>query len=585
MNFQYLNEILFLIGKNNRKLPLMGLLFIFSSLLDIAGIGLIGPYVSLISNSDQFLQSSFYEIYQGLGFSTELSDLVIIVGILLILVFVTKTIAAILINSVILKFCHNQSVELRALLMHCYQSLPYIEYVQRNSSGYIHNISLADKFATGTLLSFLRLISDGIVVIAIVVFLGMNDIVTLSLLTFILLSLAIIYDKIYKPKVALYGVLANKSSIQILKSIQEAIIGLKEVRVLQKEYFFYSSMLVAAKKFADVSVKTSMVNHAPRFLIELVMVSFVVFYIFLAQYTGKSYSDLLPLLSMFGIASLKLVPATSSIISGMSKMRFHRDAVNLIYKDVFKLKNTTVPKGIEVIRDTNNFDSLFLKNIEFSYPNTKHSAIRNLSIKINKADVIGFMGPSGSGKTTLINIILGLLHPQKGEIFYNGQLINKESLAECSSQAAYLPQEVFLMDDTLEKNVALGVFENEIDKDKVSEAIKKAMLVDLVADLPLGVETIIGERGAKISGGQKQRIALARAFYHEREILVMDESTSALDNETEQQVVEEISRLKGKKTMIVIAHRLSTLLYCDRIYQLEDGQIVKQVNYKDLVDM
>ena len=583
MNLQYLKEIFFIIGEDKKKLPIMGILFLLLSILDLAGIGLIAPYITLIANSEEFFDTRIYDLYSYLGFSLEVSDIIFILGLVLVFIFLIKTLAAILINYILLKFCHGQSVALRASLMNSYQGLPYVKYIDKSSSQYIHNINLADKFATGTLLAFLRIVCEGTVVIAIVIFLAFTDLIALVSLSSMLVILALFYDKYFKPKINSYGEAANTSSIKILKSIQESMIGLKEVRILRKEGYFFTSMLESAKLFANVSVKASMVNLIPRFVLEFAMVFFIVFLVLSSFLMSRSLSDLIPLIGMFGVASLKLVPAATSIISGISKMRFYRDAVNLLYQDLVSSDNNT---KILLSSDAGlfePFERISLQNIEFSYPNTNNPAIKNLTVEIIKSDVVGFIGPSGSGKTTLIDLILGLLEPQKGSLYYNGNALDKHSINEWRSSVAYLPQDVFLVDDTLEKNIALGVSEKNINSNKVLEAIKKARLKDLIDNLPKGKETIIGERGIRVSGGQKQRISLARAFYHEREVLVMDESTSALDTETEQEIVEEINHLKGSKTMIVIAHRITTLQHCNAIYKLDDGHLSEKLTYEQII--
>lgn len=583
MNLQYLKEIFFIIGEDKKKLPLMVILFLLLSILDLAGIGLIAPYITLIANSEEFFDTRIYDLYSYLGFSLEVSDIIFSLGLVLVFIFLIKTLAAILINYILLKFCHGQSVALRASLMNSYQGLPYVKYIDKSSSQYIHNINLADKFATGTLLAFLRIVCEGTVVIAIVIFLAFTDLIALVSLSSMLVILALFYDKYFKPKINSYGEAANTSSIKILKSIQESMIGLKEVRILRKEGYFFTSMLESAKLFANVSVKASMVNLIPRFVLEFAMVFFIVFLVLSSFLMSRSLSDLIPLIGMFGVASLKLVPAATSIISGISKMRFYRDAVNLLYQDLVSSDNNT---KILLSSDAGlfePFERISLQNIEFSYPNTNNPAIKNLTVEIIKSDVVGFIGPSGSGKTTLIDLILGLLEPQKGSLYYNGNALDKHSINEWRSSVAYLPQDVFLVDDTLEKNIALGVSEKNINSSKVLEAIKKARLKDLIDNLPKGKETIIGERGIRVSGGQKQRISLARAFYHEREVLVMDESTSALDTETEQEIVEEINHLKGSKTMIVIAHRITTLQHCNAIYKLDDGHLSEKLTYEQII--
>ena len=222
-----------------------------------------------------------------------------------------------------------------------------------------------------------------------------------------------------------------------------------------------------------------------------------------------------------------------------------------------------------------SFKDLRLRNVVFSYHNKQQLALEDISMKIQSGDSIGLIGLSGSGKTTLLDILLGLLEPQSGDIEFNGRQL-QDNLEEWRSQVAYLPQQVFLIDNSMRCNVALGVEESVIDETKLREALRQARLSELVEQLPEGVDTILGERGVRLSGGQRQRVALARAFYHGRSVLVMDEATSALDNETEKEIVAEIQRLKGQKTMIVIAHRLTTVQHCDRIYRLEQGRIVEE---------
>ena len=229
-----------------------------------------------------------------------------------------------------------------------------------------------------------------------------------------------------------------------------------------------------------------------------------------------------------------------------------------------------------------HFQSLELNNLSFRYPNSLQDQLINISLKINPSETVGFIGQSGSGKTTLVDVILGLHKPEKGEIYYNGKPLS-ESLKDWRSQIAYLPQQVFLIDNILRCNVALGLDDESINETLIHEALRQARLTDLVKELPQGIDTLIGERGMRLSGGQRQRVALARAFYHKRNVLVMDEATSSLDQNTEDEIVEEIKHLKGKKTIIVIAHRLSTVQNCDRIYRLDKGQIVETGPPSDLL--
>jgi ABC-type multidrug transport system fused ATPase/permease subunit len=281
---------------------------------------------------------------------------------------------------------------------------------------------------------------------------------------------------------------------------------------------------------------------------------------------------------------LRLFPAVNTFMQSLMQMRYGRDSVSRLTKDLKEIKKFDIA-DIDIIQSQKayeEFQILELKKVSFSYPDSKYNALENISLKINAGESIGFIGPSGSGKTTLLDALLGLFEPQEGVIEYNGRDI-KNDLREWQSQVAYIPQQVFLIDGSLRHNVTLGIGEGDIDDNKLNESLRQARLSDLVEKLPEGVNTILGERGIRFSGGQRQRVAIARAFYHGRNILVMDEATSALDSATEKEIVNEIARLKETKTMIVIAHRLTTLKHCDRIYKLQEGKIVNIGSYSEII--
>jgi ABC-type bacteriocin/lantibiotic exporter with double-glycine peptidase domain len=272
-------------------------------------------------------------------------------------------------------------------------------------------------------------------------------------------------------------------------------------------------------------------------------------------------------------------------MQSLMQMRYGRDSVSRLFSDVTEIrKSLNLPsKGDNIKKVDEEFKALTLNQVSFLYPGSKYNALDEISLKIHAGESIGFIGPSGSGKTTLLDALLGLFEPQKGSIEFNGKNI-KENLREWQSKVAYMPQQVFLIDGSLRENVTLGTNASEIDENKLYESLRQARLMDLVEKLPEGVNTILGERGIRFSGGQRQRVSLARAFYHDRNILVMDEATSSLDNATEKEIVDEIEQLKGTRTMIVIAHRLTTLKHCDRIYKLRDGKIVNVGSYNEIID-
>lgn len=544
---------------------------------------MIGAYVALVVDTNALSGTSLAQLFATIGLSTEPQDLLVILGLGLIAVFVLKAAGAILINRSILLFSFKRGVQIRAFLMSSYQSLPYTEYLRRNSSEYIYAIhGLTGQFQ-GIMQSVLRLISEGLVGIAILIFLALNSGSILGLVVILLGGMILIYDRIFRRNIREYGRLANKHATRMVQGIHEGVEGLKEIRILNKEKYFHRTVTDNAKGYSEVHVKSQVIRTAPRYLLELILVAFVVLLVLGTLSLGQDLKALVPTLGIFGVAALRLMPAANAMNNSLMQLRFGRHATSLLYADLKQLEQRPASTAKQTVsKNPEPFQTLILQNVRFAYPNAKQSALNEVSLTIHAGESIGLVGPSGSGKTTLVDVLLGLLEPQLGKIQYNYQPM-QEKVAEWRAHVAYLPQQVFLIDNTLRCNVALGVPEEEINEQSLSDAIQKARLSELVQELPDGVETIIGERGIRLSGGQRQRVALARAFYHGRSVLVMDEATSALDYETEHEIVEEIKQLKGQKTIIVIAHRLTTVQPCDRIYRLDKGKIVEQGSYADVV--
>jgi len=328
------------------------------------------------------------------------------------------------------------------------------------------------------------------------------------------------------------------------------------------------------------------VKDMSRHFFETAIVLFAVLFI-LFHTLQERQEPLLPLLSIFGVAAARLLPSFYIFLGSYNHLRFSQSAVNRLYDDLCEVDKIIQEKNLAreyVNANTNKemFEKLELKGVRFRYPNGGSWVLQDLDFTLKKGEAIGVIGASGSGKTTLIDIILGLLDPQDGGCWLNGRDLHKNK-AYWWSQTAYLPQMVFIIDDTLRCNVALGVPDDEIDEVVLLDALQQARISDLIDQLPQGLNTVLGEQGVRLSGGQRQRVALARAFYHGRDILVMDESTSALDSDAEKEIVDEIKQLKGIKTMIVIAHRFSTVRHCDRIIRLEAGRIVAQGSYEQVI--
>ena len=580
------NKVLYLLGARKRKLSWMLLLFLTASLFDVLGIGLIVPYVELIVRPDDFIQSELGGIFTDLFGILSTEDLLIVFGVVLVSVFVIKMIFGLLINYIILNFCFSLAVDLKSNLMQTYQQMSYIEYIKRNSSEYIYNINLASVFSQSILLSIMRVISESVVAISIILLLFLYNGIALFMLVALIGGVTIAYDQLFKKRIEANGTIINKSSTLMIQALKEAIDGLKEVRILGKENFFHNTVVETSKQYSQASVSTQIFTSAPRYLLELVLILFIVLLVISTLLLGQDIQALLPTLTIFGVASIRLIPSANQIISNITRLRFQKDALNIFYDDYKEKQSSVKQKHLSSNIDTSDFskfESLVLNKVGFTYPGAAVPALTKVDLKISSGDSIGIIGTSGSGKSTLVDILLGFLTPQEGAILYNGQGLDKV-INSWRSQVAYLPQEIFLIDASLKDNIALDTNSERENDENINNSLRQAQLSELIDQLPQGVKTIIGENGIRLSGGQRQRIALARAFYHDKNILVMDESTSALDTDTEREIVDEIKLLKGDKTMIVIAHRITTLQHCDHIYQFEKGEIVWSGSYSDLLE-
>ncbi len=579
----YFKEILYILGDDRRIFPVILILFVGMSLFDLLGLGLVGAYIGLIVSPGTMDEGILKNFTSWLNLSLDQNEMLIIVGFFLIAVFLFKTIGSLLINYMIIVICSNNLIRIQSFLMQAYLQMPYSEYLKRNSAEYIITIQSHTGAYSQLLLAGLRTVSDSISGIAILGLLAITNGPAFCLLVFLLGILIIGYDRIFRNKLRDLGRLKSEAFTRLVQGIQEGVMGLKEIRILGKEKYFQQTVSSAAKDIGRYSVHGQMLSMSPRFFIEFIMVLFIVSMVLFAVFYSQDLMPLMPEIGVFGVGALRLLPSANVISNFLVNLRTSRYAVSRLYNDLAMMKNLNIKKIKE--RTTANlepFKTFIMDKVDYSYPNTDIKALNQISLELNAGQSIGLIGASGSGKTTVLDVLLGLLKPQEGAIRYNMKSLN-ECLSEWRSEVAYLPQDVFLIDNTLRQNVALGVEISEIDENRVYESLRRARLEELVEQLPQGVDTHIGERGLRLSGGQRQRVSLARAFYHGRNVLVLDEATSSLDDKTEREIVEEIRHLKGKKTLIVIAHRLSTVQHCDWVFRLDNGRIVQQGTYINVV--
>ncbi len=579
---QYLSEIFFIIGRDKRKLPYAVALFFLLSMLDVVAIGLVAPYLSIFSGSEIGSLEVFDRIRFFFNIPNTRESLLIYLGGVLLVLFFFKTIFVFYVNKEILNFSHSVMIRLRTSLMWTYQNMSYLEYIEKNTSEHLHSIQNLTSSLSALLATLLRSVSDILIASAIVSYLFFSDPTLLLILIFFLSSGIFTYDYLFKRKLFMYGKLSNQASEGMLRGITEGMTGYKDIKILGRERYFYNLVKSGVVSVAKNNIKQELIQVMPKFILEFFLVSFIILFVIFTILTQGNLNEIVPTIILFGVASIRLTPIFTSLSTSLGNIRYSRHAISRLYEDLLLVQGDKKESDTKRDVDIALFNSLTFNNVGFTYPNIDKPSLSNISISIFKNETIGIIGESGSGKTTLVNIILGFLKPQRGELLCNNEPL-KDSLSAWRKKIAYLPQDIFLVDDTLEANIALGIESKNIDRDRVVDSIKQAQLSNFVETLPDGIKTNIGESGLRLSGGQRQRVALARSFYFGRDILIMDEATSALDNETEREIIKETLLMKGKKTIIIIAHRMSTIKHCDRIYRMKEGRITDTGSYDEVV--
>jgi len=579
---KYFQELLYLVGKDKRKLPFFFLLFLFSSLLDVVGLGLIVSYIQLIVSPENINEGYIYDIQEFFGVHQPHNEILTTLGASLLLVFLIKAVFGIYVENKLIIFGELQRSLLQSKLMWAYQHISFLDFLSKNTSYYINLINTSTYYHGSAVRTALKLLSNSIITMAILIMLTLTSPIVSLLMILFLGTLVGSYSYFLKNRIIESSQLNQKYSENMIKAINEGMHGYKEIRILGKETFFHDKVKENSNNVARVQGNYQTLIMVPRYLLELIIITALVISVLVSIKFGSDLQLLAPTIALFGVAAIRLLPMMNFYSEGINRLRYSRYYVSLLYNDVSKLKRYKTIKEKESTENSDLFMHITLKNTSFIYPGTQHHAIDDISMTIKAGEAIGIIGASGSGKTTLINTILGLIEPQSGNILYNNLPLNN-NIHKWHKHVAYLPQDSFITDDSVRHNVALGIEDSKIDDSHVYQSLRKASLDDLIEQLPDDINTILGENGMRLSGGQRQRIVLARAFYHNRDVLIMDESTSALDNATEREVVNEIQKLKGSITLIVIAHRMSTIEHCDRIYLLENGKIIDQGNYKHIV--
>ncbi|MEQ9623767.1 ABC transporter ATP-binding protein [Coleofasciculus chthonoplastes] len=595
----YLSKVLYVLTGSRKSLIFLLLIFIFTSILEAFGIGLVGPFISLASKPESIQSITVLDwAYRKSGLETP-QEFIPVVGFIIIAIFCIQALLYFLSQTYIYRYTHKQKSILISRLLKAYLKAPYTFHLNQNTASIIRNIiTETNMFTNGCLLALLIFVTNGIVICALTGLMAYSNSLLLVMVLVVLVPTFLLFSKL-GHKFKRWGRIQSQTQKEMIGTINHGLGGLKETRVIGCESYFENQIDQQAQKYARAATLSQASNLLPNIFIKTSLIVFLVLFVSLFHvFFTESGQDLTAVMGVFAVASVRLIPASSQFIQSMAKMRTSSYALNMLYLDLKEIEKQKIHNRRENLPDsrfngsahgenkgnqTLSFANLIeLINVTYRYPEASELSLDQISFKIKKGESIALIGKSGAGKTTLVDVILGLLDLESGDIKVDGVSIY-ENLRSWQNLVGYIPQSIFLTDDTIERNIAFGVPDEQIDQERLYKAIAAAQLEELVEQLPDGIKTGVGERGVRLSGGQRQRIGIARAIYHEREILVLDEATAALDNETESRVTAAINALAGTKTLIVIAHRLSTVENCDRIYMLDKGRVVKSGSYQEVV--
>jgi len=549
-------------------------LMIVGMILETLGIGLIIPVLTLMMQVD--LVSKYPAVASILNFMGNPSQKELVAAAMLGLmgIYLVKNLFLAFLVWKQMHFAWEVQANVSQRLFTIYLQQPYMFHLQRNSAQLVRNVTGEVYIFKDVLSSTLMLFAELLVLTGITTLLFLVEPIGALIVIVILAGVAWSFHRVTRERISRWGVERQHHDGLRIQHLQQGLGGAKDVKLLGRESDFLMQFHTHNIKSARVSKLQATIQSFPRLIFELIAVTGLVILVFVMLMQGRDMTSIIPTVGLFAAAAFRLMPSINRVLNSVQTLRYSLPVVNTLYEEI----NLTAPEPAN--QQTHNSEvfnnELSLTNITYHYPEgTTLPALDGISIKIRKGESVGFIGSSGSGKSTLIDVILGLLTPSAGHVKVDGHDIQL-ALRQWQDQIGYISQTIYLTDDTFRRNIAFGLSDEEIDDRAVKLAIQAAQLEDFVSSLPAGIETIVGERGIRISGGQRQRIGIARALYHDPDVLVLDEATSALDTATENYVMQAVMALHGKKTIIIVAHRLSTVEHCDRLYRLDQGRIVEE---------
>ena len=560
-------------NKQKRQLLILIIITVVGAFIELIGISIIMPFVEVISDSNIIKERVLFRTIVTIFNIKSESDFIFCFAIAIVIIYILKNIYLVCMYDLQYRFTFNNQRRLVKKLVACYLNQPYLFHVSKNITELQRNtIDDVSMFFTAVL-GWIQFFTEFTVCVLILCYLFVLDHFITIGVGVILSLFAVVYLKVFKRRTLYYGEKNRTTNAERNKWIRQAFEGIKEIKIVNREDFYLNRIDKCSESYAEAFRKSSLISVLPRPLFEAVFVSALMLVVIVRLVSGVDIKSFFPILSTFAIAAFRILPSFGRLTGSLNNITYNKTAIDSVYHDLTEAENLE-----KKAKKGNNKDKLSLmkeikvEQIYFRYPNSPNYIMENVSLLIPARKSIAFIGPSGAGKTTLADLILGLLEPENGKILVDGNSIY-DNLEGWHQSLGYIPQNIYLMDDTIRNNILFGISEEDADEESIVRAIEDAQLKTFVDSLEMGLDTVVGERGVRISGGQRQRIGIARALYNNPDVLVLDDATSALDNDTEAAVMDAINSLHGKKTLIIIAHRLSTIENCDIKYKIESGRV------------
>jgi len=550
-------------------------LILIGTVLETFSVGMMIPVLSVIASDNQEISLLFFTVEPSL----DKSQLIQLAVGLMLAVYVFKNVFLAASTWIQRGFLTRVTSRIAARILEVYIRQPYAFHLRKNSSTLIRNTQDASMLVAGGVEPMLTILTEGLIAFALFTVLVVVEPVGTICVIGVLLFATFIFQKFFDQKLQRWGALRQIQKGSIIQTIQQGLGAVKDVQVLGREEWFVNEHRERQTLDANLLRRINTVQAVPRLWLEVMAMAGLAGLVAIMLASGKDIDKIIPTVGLFAVTSFKVLPSINKLVSSKQTLKVSRSTIETIHHDLDLPITVNSPNH----KVDFQFKNVVVDQLDFEYEQSESLVLSNINIKISSGEAVGFVGQSGSGKSTLIDIMLGLLEPQNGSVLINGQTIENVKQS-WQKQIGYIPQTIFLLDDSLRRNIAIGIADSEIDELAIVEALKSAQLEDFVASLPEGLDTVVGERGVRLSGGQRQRIGIARALYHRPSVLVLDEATSSLDTETEHGVMQAVQALQGDKTVIIVAHRLSTVEYCDRLYRLDAGRIVDEGTFDEVMN-